>query len=303
MHQIFGHSKKTNAMDSEKIRRKPKLERRNAHKYFEYDAGSSFSSVEVEDSSGLLYTRSMELYDRTSFRVEGVEGELDRICKSLGLSGPEDFAIPAATWEAMKVRSSSDILPRLKLDELVLQEKEEPKVIVAEEVELSEKCEERDNVRVSGDEAAENSGGINGVRPPVLKPPPGTRVSIVDNTCSTWDLLRDLAPQREEVSFEGVREVEEKGDEEVGRVSLKREEEQDAVDDAARIAEIVAGLSESCSFTTSNEDDSSSTTTEPRSNNVSPNWRIKRTITPGGWEKGEFLGGGSFGSVYEGISQ
>ncbi|MCI39352.1 mitogen-activated protein kinase kinase kinase 1-like, partial [Trifolium medium] len=71
-----------------------------ALKYFDYDAGSS-SSSSLDDSSGSLYTRSMELYDRTSFRIEEIEGELDRICQSLGLSGPEDFAIPAAAWEAM----------------------------------------------------------------------------------------------------------------------------------------------------------------------------------------------------------
>ena len=62
----------------------------------------------------------MEIYDRTSFWIKGTEDEdeFDRICQSLGLSGPKDFAIPAATWEAMKVRSSFDILPRLKLGDL-----------------------------------------------------------------------------------------------------------------------------------------------------------------------------------------
>ncbi|PNX95493.1 mitogen-activated protein kinase kinase kinase 1-like protein [Trifolium pratense] len=280
-------------MDSKKLRRKPKLERRNALKYFDYDAGSSSSSSSFDDSSGSLYTRSMELYDRTSFRIEGIEGELDRICKSLGLSGPEDFAIPAAAWEAMKFRSSSDILPSLKIEEL------------KEEDELSEKCEDRDSVRVN-DEVAETvvvgsgGGGINGIRPPMIKPPPGMRVRVVDNTCSTWDLLKELAPVVE--GEEGVfnREMAEKESEEVDRVSPKREEEDVVVDNVAMIAEIVDGLSD---FSTSNEDDSSSTGTEPRSNNVSPNGRIKRIITPGCWQKGEFLGGGSFGSVYEGISE
>ncbi|KAJ1377829.1 mitogen-activated protein kinase kinase kinase 1-like protein [Sesbania bispinosa] len=299
-------------MDSKKLRRKPKLERRNALKYFEYDAGSSSSSLD-DSSSGSLYTRSMEIYDRTSFRIEGIEGEFDRICRSLGLSGPEDFAIPAAAWEAMKVRSSSDILPRLKRNEMNLPEKEEPEANeesnVAEKDELSE-----DEVRVrlrdvddsgpaetSGCCAESGGGGINGVRPPMLKPPPGMRVPIADNTCSTWDLLRDLAPQGEEGIFDEERELTEKEEGEVDRASPKKEE--DGADNAARIAEIVAGLSESCSFTTSNEDDSSSTATDPRSNNVSPNGRIKRVITPSSWQKGEFLGGGSFGSVYEGISE
>jgi len=117
--------------------------------------------------------------------------------------------------------------------------------------------------------------------------------------------LKELFPVREGEEGEGLfddeREVARKVGEEVGRVSLKREEEHGAVDNAAWIAEIVAGLSESCSFSASNEDDSSSTATEPRSNNVYPKGRVKCIITPGCWQKGEFLGGGSFGSVYEGI--
>jgi mitogen-activated protein kinase kinase kinase 1 len=138
----------------------------------------------------------MELYDRTSFRIEGIEGELDRICQSLGLSGPEDFAIPAAAWEAMKFRSSSDILPSLKIQDIDLQQQK------VEEVELSEKCEDRDrdSVRVT-DEVAEtvvvgsgSGGGINGIRPPMIKPPPGMRVPVDDNMCSTWDLMKELAP-------------------------------------------------------------------------------------------------------------
>ncbi|GAU31237.1 hypothetical protein TSUD_149230 [Trifolium subterraneum] len=230
-------------MDSKKLRRKPKLERRNALKYFDYDAGSSSSSSSFDDSSGSLYTRSMELYDRTSFRIEGIEGELDRICQSLGLSGPEDFAIPAAAWEAMKFRSNSDILPSLKIEEINnLQQKEE-------EDELSEKCQDidRDRVKVT-DEVAEtvvvgSGGGINGIRPPMIKPPPGMRVRVVDNTCSTWDLLKELAPVVE--GEEGVfnREMTEKESEEVDRVSTKREEEDVAVDNVAMIDEIVDEVS------------------------------------------------------------
>lgn len=280
-------------MDSKKLRRKPKLDRRNALKYFDYDAGSSSSSS--DDSSGSLYTRSMELYDRTSFRIEGAEGELDRICRSLGLSGPEDFAIPAAAWEAMKVRYSSDSLPSLKHEEVDFQEKVN-EVRESEAVGgLNKKCElsVRDSDRVTDEvvetvlvAASDGDGrqGISGIHPPMIKVP-------------------ELAPIRE--GEEGILngEVVEKEGEEVGigigigRVSLKREEEEGVVDNTDRIAEIVIGLSGSSLFsTTSNEDDS-------RSNNVSPNGRIKRIIMPGCWQKGQFLGGGSFGSVYEGISE
>ncbi|PNY12489.1 mitogen-activated protein kinase kinase kinase 1-like protein, partial [Trifolium pratense] len=103
-------------MDSKKLPTKPKHERRDALKLFNYDAqSSSFSSF---DSSSSVYTCSTDLYDRTtSFRIDGIEDEFDIICRSLGLSGPEDFAIPAAAWEAMKFRSASDILPSLKMIE------------------------------------------------------------------------------------------------------------------------------------------------------------------------------------------
>ncbi|KAK2429627.1 mitogen-activated protein kinase kinase kinase [Trifolium repens] len=314
-------------------RKQPKLERRNATKNFNYDAQPS--SPESTESASILCTRSMDLYDKKSFRVEGVDGEFDIICRSLGLSGPEDFSIPAAAWEAMKVRSSSDVLPRLNLSDF-----DETKVI--EEIGVVE-FEDRVSIRDSpaetsgccnaGDDGGKSrvsirvfdevsssctgnenrvpirgfvetnacstggGGGIKGFRPPMLKPPPGVRVSVVDNTCSTWDLLRDFAPEGEGKGKE--RDEEEKKDEEeeeeVGGVRLKIEEEE--------TAEIIGEFSRSCSFTTSHEDDSSSFTTDTRSNSISPNVRFKPVITPGSWQKGELLGRGSFGSVYEGFTE
>nr|XP_004515672.1 mitogen-activated protein kinase kinase kinase 1-like isoform X1 [Cicer arietinum] len=185
----------------------------------------------------------------------------------------------------MKIRFSEDFLPNLKLEELDVQRKVNEVRNSVEDGELTEKFEDRDRVRVI-DEVVDtvvavgsggDGGGINGIRPPMLKPPPGMRVPVVDNTCSTWDLLKELAPVREEEILNDERVVVEKEGEEVGRVSLKRKEE--VVDNA----EIVAEFSESCSFTT-------------------PNGINKRVITPRCWQKGGFLGGGSFGSVYEGIS-
>nr|KYP47925.1 Mitogen-activated protein kinase kinase kinase 1 [Cajanus cajan] len=41
----------------------------------------------------------------------GVDGEFDRIFQTLGLSGPEDFSIPTADWEARKVRVASSTRP------------------------------------------------------------------------------------------------------------------------------------------------------------------------------------------------
>ncbi|XP_019460307.1 PREDICTED: mitogen-activated protein kinase kinase kinase 1 isoform X1 [Lupinus angustifolius] len=319
--RFFGHRKEPkNTMDSKKIRRKPKLDRRNAVKNFDYEGGSE----DVSSSGSVLYTRSMDFYDRTSFRVEGVEGEFDRICQSLGLSGPEDFSIPVAVWEAMRFRSSSDVLPRLKQIELEDAEKNEEIEVMG--VELSDKFEDKVSIRDIGDcvqaETAETSGssggGIKGFRPPMLKPPPGIRISAMDNDSSTWDLLRDFAPQGEGGETENsvlngddneVEEEKAKEEEEEKEECGKREEEENEArfveiveENEARFAEIVEELSVSgsCSFTTSHEDDSCSSSTGPRSNNISPNERFRRTIT--NWQKGDLLGRGSFGSVYEGIS-
>ncbi|GKV51632.1 hypothetical protein SLEP1_g58267 [Rubroshorea leprosula] len=131
---------------------------------------------------------------------------------------------------------------------------------------------------------------VDGCRwPPVLKPPPPMRLPVIDGTCSTWDLLRDFAPQdnrsvpisSDDEEDEGGCETEEAVVEEI---CLKAVEEETAVS------------SETCSFYTANDDDFSGTRTEP----MSPNGRFKMNITC--WEKGQLLGSGSFGSVYEGIT-
>jgi hypothetical protein len=76
-------------MDFKKLLRKPKHERRDALKLFNYDAQSSLSSFE---SSSSVYTCSTDLNDRTSFRIDGIEGDTDQNSRSLALSGREDFS-------------------------------------------------------------------------------------------------------------------------------------------------------------------------------------------------------------------
>ena len=325
-------------MDRRKNSRKPKLERRNAVKHIEYDAASSSSSLEESSSfSSSLHTRSLDLSDRTSFRIEGIDGEFDVICKRLGLSGPEDFAIPAAAWEARKIRSSSDLLPRSRLqglDSPKIEEVKDTAVRTESEAEaVAELICERivDTVRIVDEteltrsDPAESSGcratggcggGIKGTRPPVLKPPPGMRLPAIDMACSTWDLLKEFAGDGGSVMAPGgllsSSSDEEGKDEEEDEGEEDEEEEKEEDDKGGGEKEVeaaaaaVAGtvnrelLSESsCSFTT-NDDDSSSTTTDPTSS-ISPNGRFRRSIAY--WQKGELLGRGSFGSVYEGISE
>ncbi|KAL3572587.1 hypothetical protein D5086_026491 [Populus alba] len=306
-----------------KNRRRPRLERRNALKHVMYDATSPSSSL--DDSSSSLLSQSLDLPDRTSFRIEGTEGEFDRIFRSLGLSGPEDFSIPEAAWEAMKVRSASDVLPRSRLfGSDSPKAADEAKVVVEginrqEESELHARVLNSVRVRDSSTQSTQNEPaelnkfrdvdnrcvpvGIKGLRPPLLKPPPSMTLPVIDKECSTWDLFRDFAPENDRVVNNNIESSYDDGEEEKEErreqvinadVDNKREEEENLL----RIGETVV-LSESCSFSTSNDDDSSSSTTEPMSN-ISPNGRFRRAITY--WEKGELLGRGSFGSVYEGIS-
>ncbi|PKH57487.1 hypothetical protein CRG98_050296, partial [Punica granatum] len=315
-------------MDSSVHRRKPRLERRNAAKNFDYDPSLVSSSTEDSPSPSSLRTRSLELNDQTSFRVEGNDGEFDRICRSLGLS-IDDFAIPVAAWQASKIRSSSDITPRSRLNRLSSPNKKESEGVPAElkqsePTELAKTSEPlvvsevrsrdhyRDRERDQGTDrvgirevtvstpnllpepirskvTTKESIGIKGVRPPVLKAPPSKNPPVIDNVSSTWDIYRGFGPdddrnQPSSVILSYFDEEDVKDVEQV--VERPREKATEAVE-------------EQDLFTTSNDDDTSSSTTEPT--NISPNGRIKRTITY--WEKGGLLGSGSFGSVYEGIAE
>lgn len=305
--QFFSPRKRTKRMDPRKIGGKPKLGRVNAAKNIEYDAASSSSSQ--EDSTRSLYTRSMESPDPSSFRVEGIDDEFYRLCWSLGLSGPEDFAIPTAAWEARKALSSSDLLPRSRLhpmdspkseegkekedkedkdmeEELCRRVKDSVRITLEQETPKTE-LRELNERRMATATGCSSRSGINGARPPLLKPPPAMRLPVY-NDCSTWDILKSFAPlvDGEDEKQDEVRERSEP--------LLEREAEGNLVRHGESIMESNWG-----SFTTSNDDDSSSSTTEPA--NISPNLRCKPIITS--WVTGKLLGRGSFGAVFEAISE
>ncbi|PRQ21594.1 putative mitogen-activated protein kinase kinase kinase STE-STE11 family [Rosa chinensis] len=328
MHRLprfFSSNKdRTKSMDPKKVPRLPKLERRNAVKHIDYDASSSSSSRDNSTHAQQLHTRSLDLSDRTSFRVEGNDGEFERICAELGFSGPDDFAIPEAAWESRKIRSTnSDVLPLSKLypmdsprpdpkdeseheddavKELLNRVRDSVIVTVPESTRTDSESAGPSGCCTASTSSCSVSVGIKGARPPVLRPPPSmARVPVIDNGCSTWDLLRDFAPE-EERDMVRSRFVPSSSDEEDEEEELEEElEGEDVVADEIR--ETVAN-SGGCSFTTSNDDDSSSTTTDP--SNISPNGRFspngKPKLIVTSWEKGDLLGSGSFGSVYEGIS-
>ncbi|XP_022993052.1 mitogen-activated protein kinase kinase kinase 1-like [Cucurbita maxima] len=304
--QFFSPRKRSKAMDPRKIAGKPKLYRLNAAKNIDYDAAYSYSSF--DDSSRSLYTRSMETFNPSSFRIKGLDGEVDLICRTLGLDGPDDFAIPMEAWEARKVRSSSDILPRSRLYPVDSPKTEEISKGKEDKENEDELCRRvKDSVRISDEMSTLKTelpelnerrmvtvtgrsprSGINGARPPLLKPPPSMRLPVFDNAFSTWDILKAFAPLVDDKKQDEVEE----------RVEplVEREVEENIV----RPEESAALIESWGSFTTSNDDDSSSSTTEPA--NISPNMRSKPIITS--WvETGRLLGRGSFGSVSEALSE
>ncbi|XP_008801037.2 mitogen-activated protein kinase kinase kinase 1-like [Phoenix dactylifera] len=341
--------------------RGPRLERRNAGKNIEYEvaaaavSGVSWSPFDsTDESSGLRTSRSLDLppssySNQTSFRIGGsVEGEVDLICRSLGLTGPEDFAIPVTAWKARKVRSPSDLLPRSRLlrpDSPALQDPtfapnsspadaDPPNVPAEESVgrqDVEEVPGEPDRPvaesKVLDDEKPKNltpspvvkggDGGIRGVRPPVLAPPPvistlspppgrgvlalppSMSIPAIDSGDSTWDILRSFAPDEDNNDFgsEGRRRRSFNSDED------EEEEAAPAGGEVAgeelRLGETSEDFTGTSSYSTMNDDDASSTTTETMFI-ISPNGKFKRRIRS--WMRGGLLGSGSFGMVYEGIS-
>ncbi|ESQ38748.1 hypothetical protein EUTSA_v10028523mg [Eutrema salsugineum] len=342
MDRIIARMKKSSGRTGDKTPMR-RLERRDAAKYINYDAASS-SSSSAEDlsvSTTSLMTRSLELPD---FRVfGGSDGEMDRIYRSLGLSGPEDLAISSAAWEeACKKRSSSDVVNRFKFLEL-----DSHKFQVHDSSEagpsdaVSDNSADRDDteltrsessvigsfsnladkaVDVGGEEkkrviertptilvksrgylvpnpdnvvAAVGGGGIKGIRPPVLKPPPSMKRLSMDHQGSSWDFLDHFAPpesetiQRPSSSSSSSSSSSHNGCDEEEAVEKEGTE--------ARFLHSADTADEACSFTTNEGGDSSSTVS-----NTSPIYSSGSIITS--WQKGGLLGRGSFGSVYEGIS-
>ncbi|KAL8027430.1 hypothetical protein ABFX02_14G094800 [Erythranthe guttata] len=102
---MMRNSKHTRQQQQQQHR--PRLDRRNAVKNIDYDAAES-APPSSSDERSVYKTRSLDLplSSRTSFRVEGTEGEVDQIFQDLGFV-PDDFSISAAAWEASKGLSHS----------------------------------------------------------------------------------------------------------------------------------------------------------------------------------------------------
>lgn len=236
-------------MEEEKQQRlKPRLERRNAMKNINYKVDY------------------MHFHNnQTSFRVKGVDGEFDHIFRTLGLSGPEDFAIPTAAWEqAQKTRSAASS-PHAHHDHIhgVMLQRDinDNNNLISSDHESKSKVVLGQNIR--------DVVGIKGVRPPVLAPPPAMLRSlvVVDEVTPTWDLMRSLAPQHDH----------------------------DHDDDGDSDVICESGMDQKVSS------DVDMVVSDESFHSVSPNGSFRRTFSS--WQKGEILGKGSFGTVYEGFTE
>ncbi|KAJ8568816.1 hypothetical protein K7X08_032447 [Anisodus acutangulus] len=307
---IFAHKKRVDSTQKRagsgsgsgsgsSVKSKPRLERLNARKNFDYEP----SMIEFNGDK--------------SFRIEGKDGEFDEFFEKLGFSGPDDFAIPADEWDAMIVRSSLDNNSNNNhlIDDVTSNNKSKDNIfgysdsskassdvikLQIQSVKLNDVITDVSAINSKANGVVSNGyepvsllgcggggGGIRGLRPSFLAPPPVMWLPIVDDSCSMWDIFRAFGPEYHRES---------------GIVGLCGSEVVNGDEECVKNGRIGDSslLSVSSSFTNiSNDDDSSSSTTE-RTSIISPNGRFTRFITR--WDKGGLLGRGSFGSVYEGIS-
>ncbi|KAM3742259.1 hypothetical protein ACB098_07G057200 [Castanea mollissima] len=310
-------------MDAKQKRNsRPKLDRRNALKNVDYDASSTTTSssslrpsssfdiaaADDDDNDDLLSigshrSRSLDLppfHDQKSFRIKGLDGEFDLICRSLGLSGIDDFSIPTADWEAH--RSNSDLATRLRNNLVSSTSAPAPapsRFKPAQPVKV-------DEVRVRvGSVTAGPSQGIKGARPPVLAPPPVAGRSVAYDYTSTWELLKSFAPLEDEVvapnptRLGGYAETTSSSSSPSSASSKEEDKKQNEVPLES----------------TSNRNETENETEIENENDIgivrltnvipvyssSPRGKLRRSISS--WEKGELLGSGSFGTVYEGFTE
>ncbi|KZV22732.1 mitogen-activated protein kinase kinase kinase 1-like [Dorcoceras hygrometricum] len=285
-----------------------RLDRRNAVKNIDYDAGSTSSSTAASEDRSVYKSRLLDaspLSNQTSFRLEGNEGEVDQLFQQLGV-GLEDFSIPLSAWEARKNLSPSTSANTLRLgvvqDGVGLEEGLARVGVIGGElksgldlnlgncvVEVDQVCE--NGVQIG--KVVSNGGlGIKGVRPPKLSPPPVITRTVVDNMSSSWDIIETFGPQDDkrssslrDVFNHSVDEIE--GNEGgVARINI------DVLKDES--------LAELCSDSLNDDDGEPVGLIVANDYTVSPNGSFRCYISS--WQKGDFLGSGSFGTVYEGFT-
>jgi mitogen-activated protein kinase kinase kinase 1 len=284
-----------------------RLERINAIRNAEYHAAAPSPGFEIN-------------LGRSSFRIRGgSDREIELLYSSLGLSGPDDFAIQPSVWAAA-VRSHLDLSSRD--DSTTLDKPPENQSAVDFEdfsASIKKSLIEEENGRTTAvielhkeEESANEDCKVSSVLPLVrdvreeptcieeikvgsvlplppgrlsIASPPSIRLPPIERADSTWDILKSFAPEEDDMSGG---ELEERWKEEGGGV---------------RVGVTVNSHAESIS---KKADETVGLQMNLREEGgevigISPHGSLKRTISS--WSKGDLLGSGSFGSVYEAISQ
>ncbi|KAL0387187.1 UNVERIFIED_CONTAM: Mitogen-activated protein kinase kinase kinase [Sesamum radiatum] len=250
---------------------RPRLDRRNARKNIDYDAdGSAFSSPSSSSSNSFSdgvsvhKTRSLDvlpLSSRTSFRIEGNDGEADQIFRYLGL-GPEDFSISVAAWEARKSLSPTGDFKTVKFgdrSEIIEFTDGLGAGIRANDGDVKDGVEvDLGDRRVSFDEVREtevrskliNHGGrgINGIRPPTLASLQA-RQSIEDYTVGSPELILNS----DEIRLDEVSENQVKRElVSMGRLGIRGSRPLDLAPQKVNTRSVVDNTSSSLELTDSN---------------------------------------------------
>uniref|UniRef100_A0ACD5TWN4 Uncharacterized protein n=1 Tax=Avena sativa TaxID=4498 RepID=A0ACD5TWN4_AVESA len=316
-------------------RRGPRLERRNASKnipyqydtdlYCSYPPSSPPPPRASSSSSSRASSRAPSLsasIDLSSFRIGGSGdggGDVQLLCRNLGLSGPDDFAISLTDWEAHKAfrsnssSASSSPSSRSQPDRPLVRESplrpeaaEVPACSLAADFELPPKetapihsparpawLDPQEPARQDAKKPG-CEGGIKGIRPPpvMLKPPPSMARPQPCQVGSTWDILQSFAPDEQGQQAPAIRSTPDFGGDDA-------EEDEDEAEvltlDDLRLGDTSEEFTGMSSISTTNDDETTDSMFY-----ISPNGRFKRKIRS--WSRGMLLGSGSFGTVYEGIS-
>ncbi|KAL6911556.1 hypothetical protein ACP4OV_000361 [Aristida adscensionis] len=283
----------------QRARPRPQLARINAMRH-SYSAGDE--GADDEAAAGLGEELGPEFASQTSFRIRGGRGGGDEVAalfRKLGLSGPEDFTIPPAVYAAAMAHLPNPARRRRQSLEASLglgAAAEDP--AAPERPEISGRDVAGLAAAARLDKADVGEEAVLATEPVLLQQQvvevsgrsherPGDEQSsgVVES--------QTAGASRQEVAVVGKKGNADEdmvggGSTKVGRLRVER-----------RKAVVVEAAVETTGAVVQVAAESSSRQVEYLIS-PSPNRRFRRTITS--WLKGEHLGSGSFGSVYEAIS-
>lgn len=289
-------------------RPRAQLARINAMRHSYTAAGDDGSG---DDVCGELDDGGGEYASQTSFRIRGGRGaaEVTAIFRKLGLSGPEDFTIPPAVYAAamshlsssarrrasLEVASPSELLEASPAEAAVPMNREAvekgeeagpaPKLVQSEVTEVSTRA------YANATPAAESS--IRVVAPSATKFVQAEAIEVSTRSYARPAAsVRSVASKRALLKQDSADEDKEKG--KLVRLDKSREEIRGEV-----VVEATRETTGASALVVEATRESTSRDIEHLIS-PSPHRRFRRTITS--WLKGEHLGSGSFGSVYEAIS-